>query len=253
MNILTVDTATSVTALSLSADGRLTGESFLRTEKPHSERVLPMTEQLLAVCGLQPADLGLIAVARGPGSFTGIRIGIATAQGMAQVLGIPVLGLCSLDIISWAGWGRPEDIVVLLDARKGEWYMARYRWRESADPTGAAVWRRETLEPPQAVATRDLGERLAARPGPVLLAGEGAERAGRDLAGGPAAGARALPGALALTRGAYAAREAALLGAAGLPASPGAPGGEPPLWQVEPYYIRLPEAEVRRRAAEARA
>ncbi|MDR0434548.1 MAG: tRNA (adenosine(37)-N6)-threonylcarbamoyltransferase complex dimerization subunit type 1 TsaB, partial [Gracilibacteraceae bacterium] len=194
----------------------------------------------------------LIAAARGPGSFTGIRIGIATAQGMAQVLGIPALGLCSLDIISWAGWGRPGDIVVVLDARKNEWYTARYRWLETGGG-GAAAWRRETLEAPQAVAVGDLAARLAARPGPVLLAGEGAERAERELAAGPElAGVTVLtlPGAAGIARGDYAAREAALVweSAASGP-RPEDSGGAAAWWRIEPYYIRLPEAEVRRRAA----
>ncbi|MDR1960678.1 MAG: tRNA (adenosine(37)-N6)-threonylcarbamoyltransferase complex dimerization subunit type 1 TsaB [Gracilibacteraceae bacterium] len=241
MNILTIDTTTAVTALSLCTGARLTGESFLHTERPHSERVLPLIEQLLDSCGLRPADLDLIGVARGPGSFTGIRIGIATAQGLAQALGIPALGLCSLDIMSWAGWGRPEDIVVLLDARRDEWYMARYRWASGEDG-----WRREPLEAPQAVAVSALAARLAARPGDVILAGDGAERAGRELAGVPGARVRALPPEAALARGAYAAREARRCLAQGAPSGEGAA-----LWQVEPYYIRLPEAEVRARARAA--
>jgi tRNA threonylcarbamoyladenosine biosynthesis protein TsaB len=249
MNILTIDTAGPVTALAVSTEERLIGESFLHTERQHSERLLPLIEQLLAACGLRPADLGLIGAARGPGSFTGIRVGIATAQGMAQALNIPALGLGTLDILSWAGWGRPEDIMVLLDARKNEWYMARYRWREEKGPDGGARWRREVLEGPEALAERDLAARLAARPDPELLAGEGAERAGRHAAGA----ARVLPGAAALTRGAYAAREIREILAAGGWSGAGPGGADDRRWQIEPYYIRLSAAEARRQAGGAGA
>jgi tRNA threonylcarbamoyladenosine biosynthesis protein TsaB len=253
VNILTIDTAGAVTALAVTTEARLIGESFLHTEHPHSERLLPLIEQLLDSCALRPPDLDLIGVARGPGSFTGIRIGIATAQGIAQVLGIPVLGLCSLDIISWAGWARSEDIVVLLGARKNEWYMARYRWRKDTAQTDGALWRREVVEAPQALAERELPARLAARPSAVLLAGEGAERAGLQVTNHLDAPVQVLSGAAGLTRGLYAAREIRTLLAAdstsGYAAEMPAGGAS---WQVAPYYIRLPEAEVRRQARAAK-
>ncbi|MDR1604851.1 MAG: tRNA (adenosine(37)-N6)-threonylcarbamoyltransferase complex dimerization subunit type 1 TsaB [Gracilibacteraceae bacterium] len=247
MNILTIDTAGPVTALAVSTEQRLIGESFLHTEQQHSERLLPLIEALLKACGLRPADLDLVGAACGPGSFTGIRVGIATAQGMAQALNIPALGLGALDIVSWAGWGRPGDIMVLADARKNEWYAARYRWREEKEPGGGGRWRREVLEAPRVLAERDLAAQLAAWPAPVWLAGEGAERAGR-LAGGAA---RALPGAAALTRGAYAARETREILAAGGLSAVAAQAADGRRWQIEPYYIRLSAAEARRQAGGA--
>jgi tRNA threonylcarbamoyladenosine biosynthesis protein TsaB len=87
-----------------------------------------MLDQLLHAADWKLKELDLIGVVRGPGSFTGIRIGIATAQGLAQVLKIPLIGITSLDTLAWAGRGREEETVVILDARKNEWYYARYLW-----------------------------------------------------------------------------------------------------------------------------
>src|SRR5665647_2982166 len=128
MKYLTIDTTTKVTAVSLAKDGCLIAEGFLHTSKTHSERLIPMLDQLLIAASWTLQDLDMIGVVRGPGSFTGIRIGIATAQGLAQVLNLPLIAVLSLDALAWAGMGRTEDIVPILDARKNEWYTARYRW-----------------------------------------------------------------------------------------------------------------------------
>ena len=109
MKYLTIDTTTKVTAVSLAEDGHLIAESFLHTAKTHSERLIPMLDQLLTAASWTLQELEMIGVVRGPGSFTGIRIGIATAQGLAQVLKLPLLAVLSLDALAWAGLGRVED------------------------------------------------------------------------------------------------------------------------------------------------
>src|SRR5690554_3436840 len=118
MKYLTIDTTTKVTALALAEDGKLVAEGFLHTSKTHSERLIPVLDQVLKASAWSLEDLDFIGVARGPGSFTGIRIGIATAQGLAQVLKIPLVGVLSLDSLAWAGHSRSEILVPVLDARK---------------------------------------------------------------------------------------------------------------------------------------
>lgn len=161
MKYLTIDTTTKMTALALGQDGRLVGEGFLNTGKTHSERLIPMLDQLLNAADWKPVDLDFIGAVRGPGSFTGIRIGIATAQGLAQVLNIPLVGITSLDTLAWAGKGRPEETVVILDARKNEWYYARYIWREG----------RECLDGPKAVTPEALTAKLKELQKPCFLLG----------------------------------------------------------------------------------
>ena len=227
MKYLTIDTTTKTTALSLSEDGKLVSESFLHTDKTHSERLIPMLDQLLMAADWQLGDLGFIGVVNGPGSFTGIRIGLATAQGLAQVLKIPSVGIGSLDTLSWAGWGRKEDTVVILDARKNEWYCARYIWTDN----------RECLETPRAVSPQNLTAELDKYDREYFFVGDAVPGAKEYLK--QALGIKAIIPLeyQYLPRGAYAACEA---------------------WEkwkskditidsskaIEPCYIRLSEAEV---------
>lgn len=227
MKYLTIDTTTKVTALSLGDEGKLIGEGFLHTGKTHSERLIPMLEQLLIAADWQLKDLDFLGVVNGPGSFTGIRIGIATAQGLSQVLKIPMIGIGSLDTLSWAGWGRKEDIVVILDARKNEWYSARYSWKDV----------RKCLELPRAVNPQYLTSELDKLNKPFIFVGDAVPKAKEYLE--RTLGVKAIIPLeyQYLPRGAYAAYEA---------------------WEkwttkdvtvenfriVEPCYIRLSEAEV---------
>ena len=226
MKYLTIDTTTNVTAVALGEDGLLVGEGFLHTTKTHSERLIPMFDQLFTAAAWKLQDLDMIGVVRGPGSFTGIRIGIATAQGLAQVLRLPLIAVVSLDALAWAGLGRSEDIVPILDARKNEWYTARYRWLPGKEKA-------ECLTAPQALSTDQWLEQLKLLDRTICFVGDAALKSeGRikDVLGERAV---ILPEYISLPRGAYAIRA---------------------VWQrwqetgvgdrVEPYYIRFSEAEV---------
>lgn len=226
MKYLTIDTTTKVTALALAEDGNLVAEGFLHTTKTHSERIIPMLDQVLGATAWKLKDLDFIGVVRGPGSFTGIRIGIATAQGMAQVLELPLIGVLSLDALAWAGYGSSAEIVPILDARKNEWYTAQYRWSETEEKP------LRVKEPFAGEPVRWLNE-LAGLEQPVLFIGDAVPRYAdmiRDHLGEKAV---LLPDYLALPRGAYTAQSVWWE------------------WQktqqgglVEPYYIRASEAEV---------
>ncbi|MHB8072993.1 tRNA (adenosine(37)-N6)-threonylcarbamoyltransferase complex dimerization subunit type 1 TsaB [Desulfosporosinus fructosivorans] len=226
MKYLTIDTTTKVTAVSLAEDGRLIAESFLHTAKTHSERLIPMLDQLLKAASWTLQDLEMIGVVRGPGSFTGIRIGIATAQGLAQVLKLPLLAVLSLDALAWAGLGRVEDLVPILDARKSEWYTARYRWAKGKEEV-------ECLTLPQAIPTELWLEQLRSLDRPICFVGDATEKAKTRIKEVLGENAVILPEYVSLPRGAYAARA---------------------IWQrwqetgggelVEPLYIRFSEAEV---------
>ena len=228
MKFLTIDTTTKVTAVALAEDGSLIAEGFLHTSKMHSERLIPMLDQLLKAAAWTLQELDMIGVVRGPGSFTGIRIGIATAQGLAQVLNLPIITVLSLDALAWAGLGRTEDIVPILDARKNEWYTARYHWTQGEEKAECL-----TLTSPQALPTDQWLEQLKQLDRSICFVGDAASKSkGRikDVLGERAV---ILPEYLSLPRGAYTARA---------------------VWQrwqetgvgdrVEPYYIRFSEAEV---------
>lgn len=226
MKYLTIDTTTKVSAVALAEDGHLVAEGFLHTAKTHSERIIPMLDQLFAAAAWTLKELDFIGVVRGPGSFTGIRIGIATAQGLAQVLNLPLLGILSLDALAWAGWGRKEDVVPILDARKNEWYTARYRWATGKEKA-------ECLNAPQALSTTEWLGHLKELNRSICFVGDAAWKARQDIEACLGEKAVILPDYESLPRGAYAARE---------------------VWErwqeigsgecVEPYYIRFSEAEV---------
>ncbi|ODA38935.1 tRNA (adenosine(37)-N6)-threonylcarbamoyltransferase complex dimerization subunit type 1 TsaB [Desulfosporosinus sp. BG] len=239
MKYLTIDTTTKVTAVALAEDGQLVGEGFLHTLKTHSERLIPMFDQLLTAAAWTLQDLDMIGVVRGPGSFTGIRIGIATAQGLAQVLNLPLIAVVSLDALAWAGLGRTEDIVPILDARKNEWYTARYYWKQGVEKAECLTW-------PQALSIDLWLEQLKRLDRSYCFVGDAVSKSKQLIENVLGERAVILPEYISLPRGAYAARA---------------------VWQrwqetgtgdrVEPYYIRFSEAEVnwakkeeaRRRAA----
>lgn len=226
MKYLTIDTTTKVTALALAENGNLVAEGFLHTTKTHSERIIPMLDQVLEAAAWKLKDLDFIGVVRGPGSFTGIRIGIATAQGLAQVLKLPLIGVLSLDALAWAGYGRSEEIVPILDARKNEWYTAQYRWSEVEQKP------LRVKEPFAGEPARWLSE-LAGLEHSVLFVGDAVPRYADIIRERLGEKAVLLPDYLALPRGAYTAQSVWWEG------QKTQQGG-----LTEPYYIRASEAEV---------
>ena len=126
--VLAVDTATpaSTAAVAEVTDAGLHGIAERRTVDPraHGEMLAPQIRETLAEAGVRPADLGAVVAGVGPGPFTGLRVGLATAASMGQALGIPVYGVCSLDALGRAA--GPGRVLVATDARRREIYHATY-------------------------------------------------------------------------------------------------------------------------------
>ncbi len=127
MYILGIDTATRVAGAAVAGEGRLVSERFIHNRKTHSQNIIPMIRQVMDDAGLKPEDLGGIAVTGGPGSFTGLRIGMAVAKTMGQVLGIPVVGVSTLKALAWNVYRASGLICPVLDARRNEVYTCIYR------------------------------------------------------------------------------------------------------------------------------
>jgi tRNA threonylcarbamoyl adenosine modification protein YeaZ len=124
--ILAIDTATpAVTAGIVKLDGiEVLAERVIVDARAHAEQLTPNVLAALADAGLTVGDLGAVVVGCGPGPFTGLRVGMATAAAYGHALGIPVHGVCSLDAI---GVNTVGDALVVTDARRREVYWARYR------------------------------------------------------------------------------------------------------------------------------
>jgi len=126
MPTLALDTCTEKCSLALLSDGRILAELGLKVQSGHAGTLLKLVDSLLDMAGCPPATIDLIAVGRGPGSFTGIRIGIATAKGLATALVCPLKGVCSLDAMARAALPSGLPIMPIMDARKGEVFCALY-------------------------------------------------------------------------------------------------------------------------------
>ena len=126
MNVLAIDTSTETLALA-AHQGDFWASLCLRRGLQHSSGLLPLAESLLKELGMNASSLELLVCSRGPGSFTGIRIGLATAMGISHGRGIPLVGVSTLDAIAlpWASWDG--DVCAVLDARKGKYYTALFR------------------------------------------------------------------------------------------------------------------------------
>ena len=127
--LLAIDTATEACSAALAVDGRIIERSELAPRR-HAELILPMIESLLAEAGLARRDLGGIAVGRGPGAFTGVRLAISVAQGLALGLDLPVVPVSSLAALALDAPGDVDQggaILATIDARMGEIYAGAFR------------------------------------------------------------------------------------------------------------------------------
>ena len=122
--VLAIDTATPAVTAGVVVDGELVAERVTVDPRAHAERITPNVLGALADAGFRMADLGAVVVGCGPGPFTGLRVGMATAAAYGHALGIPVYGVCSLDAI---GGQTTGETLVVTDARRREVYWARYR------------------------------------------------------------------------------------------------------------------------------
>ncbi len=126
MRVLAVDTTTERGSLAVVSDQGVSAEVRVRTGQGHSRWLLPAVDAVLRGLGLTAPDLDAYAVTTGPGSFTGLRVGLSSVQGLALAAGRPCVGLSALDMLALAGAGSGERIVVLMDAFRAEVYWAVY-------------------------------------------------------------------------------------------------------------------------------
>ena len=211
--MLAVDTTTPRGSVALVSGGEVLGEVRLRSAARHSHSVMPAIAFLLEALGLGPAEVEAFAVAAGPGSFTGLRIGISTVQGLALASGRPCLALCALDVLAARMRGAAPCLVPLIDAYRGEVYAGVYD--TEGRPLGS--WR---VEAP--------GSLVAGLPDDAAFLGDGAVRY-RDQILGLRPLAR-FPG-----------RSLFLAGTLGVLAEPRLQAGEGgPAEGLRPLYLRSP-------------
>jgi tRNA threonylcarbamoyl adenosine modification protein YeaZ len=121
MNVLALDVSISGCSVAIvNLEKNLSSSQSIETERGQAEVLIPMIESCVVQCHLKMSDINLIAVTRGPGSFTGVRIGLATARSLGLALDIPVIGLSTLDVIA-RGY-QDNDALFLIDTKRGDFY-----------------------------------------------------------------------------------------------------------------------------------
>jgi tRNA threonylcarbamoyladenosine biosynthesis protein TsaB len=238
MITLAFDTATPATAVALCGVAGQSEPLHAREEpgpgqRPgHATRLMPLAVELLSRAGIDWADVERIAVGVGPGTFTGLRIGIATARALAQARGIPLVGVSTLQSLALGPPAADGTVLAVIDARRGEAFAAA--WRSGA-VMGAAE---QVLLHERVVGPEALGALVDELPLPVLAAGDGAlafrkvlELHGASVPQDDSELHRVTAvNHCELARNLY---------------------GEPPE-QVVPHYMRVPDAELTRRAAQGK-
>lgn len=129
MKILAIDTSNQTLAIGISEDGKMLGQYQTTTKKNHGATLMPAIEMLMDSTAVQPHELDRIVVAKGPGSYTGIRIGVTTAKTLAQTLGIDLVGVSSLETLASNCAGQTGWIVPIFDARRENVYAGIYEWQ----------------------------------------------------------------------------------------------------------------------------
>ncbi len=128
MKILGIDTSSMAASVAVIEDNTLICEYTINTKKTHSQKLMPMIENMLNLSDLSVKEIDAVAICEGPGSFTGLRIGMATAKAIAHVNNIPVIGVNSLEILAANMNLCDKKICSILDAQRNQVYTGRYQY-----------------------------------------------------------------------------------------------------------------------------
>mgnify|MGYP005780178357 CR=1 FL=1 len=164
MKILALDSSGMVASAAIAQDEILLAEYTVNYKKTHSQTLLPMVDEIVRMTELDLETVDYIAVAAGPGSFTGLRIGSATAKGLGLALNKPLIGVPTLEGLAYNLAGADKLICPMMDARRSQVYTGIYRSREDG---------LDVILPQRAVGVTELIQELNQAGEPVILLGDG--------------------------------------------------------------------------------
>ena len=164
MRILSVDTSSNVAAVAVTEDEKLICEILVNTKKTHSQTLMPMIDSALKQSELEISDIDLIASANGPGSFTGLRIGVSAVKGLAHAMDIPVVGVSILTAMAYNLPFCEYLISPILDARRNQVYNAVYEWSDTD---------LKEIQAPRALSVDELIEEFITSDKKVVFLGDG--------------------------------------------------------------------------------
>ena len=233
MKILAFETSAKAASVALMENGKLLGESYQNTGLTHSQTLMVMAEDLLKACNLTAGNVEAVAVAAGPGSFTGIRIGVAAAKGFAWGAELPCYGVSTLEAMARNLGAYQGYVVPAMDARRNQVYTAIFH----ADK---GILSR--VEADMAISLAELGEKIKNYAEPIFLVGDGAVLCYNTLL-------EEVPGLVLPPEHRLHQRAAGVALAAQAMADSGDPGNAA---ELTPNYLRLSQAERERLARENR-
>ena len=231
MKILAFETSAKAASVALMENGKLLGESYQNTGLTHSQTLMVMAEDLLKACSLTAKDVEAVAVAAGPGSFTGVRIGVAAAKGFAWGGELPCYGVSTLEAMARNLGVYQGYVVPAMDARRSQVYTAIFR-AEKGELT--------RVEEDMAISLAELREKIKNFEGPVFLVGDGAVLCYNTLT-------EEVPGLVLPPEHRMHQRAAGVALAAQAMVDAGDPGNGA---ELTPNYLRLSQAERERLARE---
>lgn len=164
MKVLAIDTSSIVATAAIMDDNKLIGEYVLNHQMTHSQKMMPIVKEILDSAQLKAQDMDIFAAANGPGSFTGLRIGVATVKGLAQAVDKPVVGVSTLDGLAFNLPFCKYLISPIMDARRDQVYNALYRWKENTF---------YQAEQHRALSVKELIAELRERAEKVIFTGDG--------------------------------------------------------------------------------
>ena len=164
MKILALDSSGLVASVAVAEDDNLIGEYTVNYKKTHSQTLLPMLDVITNMIDLDLDTVDAIAVAKGPGSFTGLRIGSATAKGLGLALDKPIIEIPTVDGLAYNLWGAKDLVCPLMDARRNQTYTGIYAFEDD---------QMQVLEPQCAVDITQIVEKLNERGRSVIFLGDG--------------------------------------------------------------------------------
>lgn len=164
MKILAFETSAKAASVALTQEGKLLGECYQNTGLTHSQTLMVMAQGLLQQCGVAISQLDVVAVAKGPGSFTGVRIGVAAAKGLAWGAELPCIGVSTLSAMAvglgaWQGYVCP-----VMDARRSQVYNALFH---------VDCGKYTRIREDRAISLQELGEDVKNLSQPIFLVGDG--------------------------------------------------------------------------------
>ena len=172
MKILALDSSGLVASVAIVEDNLLTAEYTVNYKKTHSQTLLPMLETIKNMVDLELSTIDAIAIASGPGSFTGLRIGSATAKGLGLALSKPLIEVPTLAGLAYNLWGSDKLICPFMDARRNQVYTGIYAYTDTVDENGV-IWCMETIKEQCAVDILEILEKLNGLNREVIFLGDG--------------------------------------------------------------------------------